>query len=158
MKTPSIDELRKKYYDGDASLEEERLLRQLLLAPDAPAEWKEEGELMELLSAPPEVMPPAHLEHNIIKRLQREPGYNAKVQPASAKRFFRPWIYASAVAAAMVGVVFIMNDYMEPEFTVYADTCQNVDEAKLEIEKALLLVANTLVLSDLEDDLGGPCD
>lgn len=47
---------------------------------------------------------------------------------------------------------------MEPEYTVYSDTCHTAEEAKVEIENALLLVANTLILSDVADDLGGPCD
>jgi hypothetical protein len=158
MKTPTIDELRKKYYDGDASLEEERLLKRLLQAPDAPPEWKEEAELMEILSTPPEVVPPAGFERRILERLQREPGFNAEVQPTPVKRIFRPWVYATAVAAAMMGFVFIMQRNMEPEFTVYSDTCHTAEEAKAEIENALLLVANTLILGDVADDLGGPCD
>lgn len=158
MKTPSIDELRKKYYDGDASLEEERMLKRLLQAPDAPPEWKEEAELMEILSTPPEVVPPAGFERRIVERLQREPGFNAEVKPTPVKRFFRPWVYATAVAAAMMGFVFIIQRNMEPEFTVYADTCHTAEEARTEIENALLLVANTLILGDVADDLGEPCD
>ncbi len=158
MTTQLVSSLRNKYYAGDASLEEEKLLKQLLEAPDAPAEWKAEAELMELLSTPPEVAPPAGFERRILERLQREPSFNTEVRPTLVKRIFRPWVYATAVAAAMMGFVFIIQRNMEPEFTVYADTCHTAEEARTEIENALLLVANTLILDDVEDDLGGPCD
>ena len=43
MTTPSVEELRNKYYVGDASLMEEKQLLEMLLAPDAPKEWQAEG-------------------------------------------------------------------------------------------------------------------
>lgn len=158
MKTPSIDELRKKYYDGDASLEEEKLLKQLLQAPDAPSEWKEEGELMDLMSMPIEVVPPTGFERRIMERLEREYRKSSAAPHSFPLRSLRPWLYASTVAASLVASIFIIEYSVEPEYTVYTDTCQNAEAAKAEIEDALILVAKTLTFHDIEEDIGGPCE
>ena len=77
MTTSNISELRKKYYAGDASLAEEKLLQELLLAPDAPEEWKQEGEIIALMSTPPQVVPPKGFERRLLKRLEQEPDWQA---------------------------------------------------------------------------------
>lgn len=158
MTTPSVEELRNKYYAGDASLEEERLLKQLLLAPDAPEEWKQEGEMMELLSMPPEAIPPAGFERRLLKRLKRESGWQAPTERPKALPLFKRIALTTVVAASMVGIFFALNYYSQPRLTIYKDTCQNAEEVAAGIENALLLVANTLSFDELDDDLGEPCE
>ena len=158
MTTPSVEELRNKYYAGDASLEEERLLKQLLLAPDAPEEWKQEGEMMELLSMPPEAIPPTGFERRLLKRLKQEPGWNAATPHSKVLPLFKRIALTSVVAASMVGIFFALNYYTQPRLTIYKDTCQNAEEVAAGIENALLLVANTLSFDELDDDLGEPCE
>ena len=158
MTTPSVEELRNKYYAGDASLEEERLLKQLLLAPDAPEEWKQEGEMMELLSTPSEVVPPAGFEYRLLKRLEKEQGWQTTKSHSTSLSLFKRLVITTAIAASLVGVFFVLNESSKSNLTVYVDTCQNPQEAEAEVESALLLVANTLCFEDLNDELGGPCE
>lgn len=158
MTTPSVEELRNKYYAGDASLEEERLLKQLLLAPDAPDEWKQEGKMMELMSTPPEVVPPADFERRLLKRLKQEPGWEASTPRSKVLPLFKRIALTSVVAASLAGLFFALNYYSQPRLTIYQDTCQNVEEVEAGIENALMLVANTLSFDDLDDELGEPCE
>jgi hypothetical protein len=159
MTTPSVEKLRKKYYAGDTSLEEERLLKQLLLAPDAPDDWKEEGVMMQQLSEPITTVPPAGFEYRLLKRLEKEQGWSAKKSHSkTALPLLRRMALTTAIAASIVGILFAINYYAQPALTVYRDTCQNPQEAKEEVENALLLVATTLSFDDLEDELGGPCE
>ncbi|MBO5698428.1 MAG: hypothetical protein J6R79_00255 [Bacteroidaceae bacterium] len=158
MTTPSVEELRNKYYAGDASLEEERLLKQLLLAPDAPEEWKQEGEMMELMSQPLEVVPPTGFERRILECLKQEPGWQDSKQYLKIHPFFKHIAFATGIAAAMAGFFFALDYYSKPTLTIYMDTCLNAGEAREEVENALLLVANTLSFDELDDDLGEPCE
>ena len=159
MTTPSVEELRKKYYAGDTSLEEERLLKQLLLAPDAPDDWKEEGVMMQQLSEPITTVPPAGFEYRLLKRLEKEQGWSAKKSHSkTALPLLRRVALTTAIAASLVGIFFAIDFYSRPALTVYEDTCQNAESAEAEVENALLFVASALAFDDMNDELGGPCE
>ena len=158
MTTSNISELRKKYYAGDASLEEEKLLQELLLVPDAPEEWKQEGEIIALMSTPPQVVPPKGFERRLLKRLEQEPDWQAPRSRTASLPFFKRVALTTAIAASLVGLFFAIDFYSRPALTVYEDTCQNAESAEAEVENALLFVASALAFDDMNDELGGPCE
>ena len=100
MTTSNISELRKKYYAGDASLAEEKLLQELLLAPDAPEEWKQEGEIIARMSTPPQVVPPVGFERRLLKRLEQEPDWQAPRSRTASLPLFKHLGLATAIAAS----------------------------------------------------------
>ena len=158
MTTPSVEELRTKYYAGDASLMEEKQLLELLLAPDAPEEWQAEGRLLQQLHKPAPAVPPKGFERRLLKRLEREADWQAPNTHSSTRTFLKRLTYITAIAASMAGLFFALDFYAPPTLTVYEDTCQNAETAEVEVENALLFVASTLAFDDLNDDLGGPCE
>lgn len=158
MTTSNISELRKKYYAGDASLAEEKLLQELLLAPDAPEEWKQEGEIIARMSTPPSVVPPTGFERRLLKRLEQEPDWQAPRSRTASLPLFKHLGLATAIAASLAGIFFAVNHYSSPALTVYEDTCLNAEAAEAEVENALLFVASALAFDDMNDELGGPCE
>lgn len=158
MTTSNISELRKKYYAGDASLAEEKLLQELLLAPDAPEEWKQEGEIIARMSMPPQVVPPAGFERRLLKRLEQEPDWQAPRSRTASLPLFKHLGLATAIAASLAGIFFAMNHYSSPALTVYEDTCLNAEAAEAEVENALLFVASALAFDDINDELGEACE
>ena len=158
MTTSNISELRKKYYAGDASLAEEKLLQELLLAPDAPEEWKQEGEIIARMSTPPPVVPPAGFERRLLKRLEQEPDWQAPRSRTASLPLFKHLGLATAIAASLAGIFFAVNHYSSPALTVYEDTCLNAEAAEAEVENALLFVASALAFDDMNDELGEACE
>ncbi len=158
MTTSNISELRKKYYAGDASLAEEKLLQELLLASDAPEEWKQEGEIIARMSTPPPVVPPAGFERRLLKRLEQEPDWQAPRSRTASLPFFKHLGLATAIAASLAGIFFAVNHYSSPALTVYEDTCLNAEAAEAEVENALLFVASALAFDDMNDELGEACE
>jgi hypothetical protein len=158
MTTSNISELRKKYYAGDASLAEEKQLQELLLAPDAPEEWKQEGEIIARMSTPPSVVPPAGFERRLLKRLEQEPDWQAPRSRTASLPLFKHLGLATAIAASLAGIFFAVNHYSSPALTVYEDTCLNAEAAEAEVENALLFVASALAFDDMNDELGEACE
>lgn len=158
MTTSNISELRKKYYAGDASLAEEKLLQELLLAPDAPEEWKQEGEIIARMSTPPSVVPPVGFERRLLKRLEQEPDWQAPRSRTASLPLVKHLGLATAIAASLAGIFFAVNHYSSPALTVYEDTCLNAEAAEAEVENALLFVASALAFDDMNDELGEACE
>lgn len=158
MTTPSVEELRNKYYVGDASLMEEKQLLEMLLAPDAPEEWQAEGRLLQQLRRPVPAVPPKGFERRLLKRLEQEADWQTPNAPSPTRLLLKRLTFATAIAASAAGLFFALDFYTPPTLTVYEDTCQNAEAAEVEVENALLFVANTLAFDDLNDDLGGPCE
>jgi hypothetical protein len=158
MITLSAEELRNKYYAGDASLVEEKQLLELLLAPNAPDEWKAEGQLLQQLRTPALAVPPKGFERRLLKRLEQEPDWQAPHARTTVLPFLKRLVITTAIAASLVGIFFAIDFYSKPALTVYEDTCQNAEAAEMEVENALLFVASTLAFDDMNDELGGPCE
>ena len=158
MITPSVEELRNKYYAGDASLMEEKQLLALLLAPDAPKEWQAEGRLLQQLRRPAPAVPPKGFERRLLKRLEQEADWQTPDAPSPTRLLLKRLTFATAIAASAAGLFFALDFYTPPTLTVYEDTCQNAEAAEVEVENALLFVANTLAFDDINDELGGPCE
>ena len=158
MITLSAEELRNKYYAGDASLVEEKQLLELLLAPDAPDEWKAEGQLLQQLRTPAPAVPPKGFERRLLKRLEQEPDWQAPRSLTVSLPLFKRVALTTAIAASLVGLFFAIDFYSRPALTVYEDTCQNAESAEAEVENALLFVASALAFDDMNDELGGPCE
>ena len=158
MITLSAEELRNKYYAGDASLVEEKQLLELLLAPDAPDEWKAEGLLLQQLRTPAPAVPPKGFERRLLKRLEQEPDWQAPRSRTVSLPLVKRVALTTAIAASLVGLFFAIDFYSRPALTVYEDTCQNAESAEAEVENALLFVASALAFDDMNDELGGPCE
>lgn len=158
MTTPSVEELRNKYYAGDASLMEEKQLLEMLLAPDAPDEWKTEGRLLQQLRRPAPAVPPKGFERRLLKRLEQEADWQAPSAPSPTRLLLKRLTFATAIAASAAGLFFALDFYTPPTLTVYEDTCLNAEAAEVEVENALLFVASTLAFDDINDELGGPCE
>lgn len=158
MTTPSVEELRNKYYAGDASLMEEKQLLEMLLAPDAPEEWQAEGRLLQQLRRPAPAVPPKGFERRLLKRLEQEAEWQMPNAPSTTRLLLKRLTFATAIAASAAGLFFALDFYTPPTLTVYEDTCQNAEAAEVEVENALLFVANTLAFDDINDELGGPCE
>ena len=109
MTSPDISTLRNKYYAGDASLVEEKQLLELLLAPDAPDEWKAEGQLLQQLRTPPPAVPPKGFERRLLKRLEQEPDWQAPRSRTTSLPFFKRVTLTTAIAASLVGLFFAID-------------------------------------------------
>lgn len=158
MNRTSISALRKKYYEGDASLEEEKRLMEMLLADDAPSDWKKEGELMRQMSTPPSAVPPAGFEHRLIQRLQQEAGWHKAASLTSSSFRLQWWSITTILAASLTGITFFTLKPSDAQPTVYEDTCLSTAEAEAEVENTLFMLADLLVLSEMDDELGAPCE
>jgi len=142
--------LRKKFYDGTSTPDEERRLRELVLSPDCPPGWEAERFLLCAADALPDTLPvPEGLERRIAGKLSAAPRHRLSL--------WKKIVFPTGVAAAAVGIAFLLTG-RHPAPTVYADTYKTPREAANGTYETLLFISEQFNLGTSEEALGGPCD
>lgn len=135
----NIELLIKKFYEGDSTPEEERLLTEYFLNEEGVDErWKEEQQLFRLLHNA-QIQVPAGVSERLEKSiLQLET--SAKSLPRKRNLFY--WIgSAAAVALLCIGLFFIFRNPPQPRM---ADTFSDPKEAALVAEQTLAFMSTRL--------------
>ena len=125
MKSEEIRTLLEKYYRGETSLKEEKMLRDQFLSGDYPPEFSvEAGPFLCFAKAAKEWVPDPELDREIQKILHALP---ASVAWRRKKRI--PWLVAVSVIM-LAGLVFTMRETVSKieAREKYAQTFENMEE------------------------------
>ena len=135
----NIEQLLNKFYDGNSTLEEERLLTEYFLNEENTDErWKEDRQLFLALHDMPIEVP-----ENVSKRLEKTiMQFDASQKILPRKKTLYYWISgAAAVALLCVGLHFFTAQ--SPQFMM-ADTFNTPEEAALVAEQTLAFISAKL--------------
>ncbi len=143
MEKKRIENLIEKFYNGETSIGEERLLENYFSQKNIPASLEAERDLFRFYSGSRnEQLPDDRLEQKIIRAIESEGG------DLTGKR--RRMIFAvTSIAASillLIGSYFIFLSPSGPGLALskYKDTFDNPEIAYLETQKALLYVSGKL--------------
>lgn len=137
-----------KFYNGQTTLSEERLLHTYLTGNDCPQELLPDRQLFLSLSRLEETAIPESLGNRIATRIDSH----------TRRRRWRRLLPMSIAAA--VAVVFLIIPFLHRSSpSIYKDTCSSPQEAAVEVEQALDCVSSALAMGLCADDeeLGPPC-
>lgn len=142
MEREQISALLEKYWNGETSLEEERIIKEYFSNNEVPEEWHEEAGFFRFLN---------HQQERVSLKDEEILMHLNAVEP---KKSLKPtivslWIRNAGKVAAVitilaVAVIFIREDYilkkdqMDP---VLSDTFEDPQKAFEETKKALMLVS-----------------
>lgn len=152
MRTPDIESLLQRFYDGQTSPEEEQTLRRLLAQKELPKHLQADKEFFQQLSATPAPDIPEGLE----QRLSHLIDCMEKVQPSlspdkSRSRFYRLLRIGSIAATVLLLLDLGLHCYIRTSYSrtptgrpTPEDTCDTPEEAYAEAQKAFALFARTI--------------
>lgn len=138
MEYQEIEDLIKRYFEGESTLEEEARLKVFLAQPDVPAQYR---ELQAMFSYFAEEQKEAEPQFDV------EAGLNALIDLESRKVSVKPirriLAWAGSAAAVLVIAFGIYQFFVKPE-TVVMDTYKDPQLAYLETKQALLKVSRVM--------------
>jgi len=140
MKEETLKGLLEKYFNGDTSLEEEKVLRKYFSGDDILPGFDTEKEIFNSYSSASEAIPPASedLESRILSSIDDYEKENHR------KRFPRRYMAISGIAATLlilIGSYFFFIRKAEPADTysdpviAYAETMKILNEVSLKLNK-----------------------
>lgn len=136
MDSQKIKFLLDKYYQGETSLEEEKILK--VYFSQQSSSYKDDGD-KEILSYfnSDKIVIPTNLTNDINDIVEKEWKYSTK------RRFLKIVKWSSGIAAVLIIAigVFVFNKVEPPAIT---DTYKTEEEAYMETKKVLLFISNTM--------------
>lgn len=148
----SATTLLEKFYNGQTTLSEERLLHSYLTADDCPEDLLADRQVFLSLAAMDRVDIPEGLASRMAAGLD---AHTRKRRIRTLRRRMLPIGVAAAVAALLIAIPLLHH----PAPSVYKDTCSSPREAAVEVQQALDCVSTSLAMGFTtdEDELGPPC-
>lgn len=144
-----IEELLDKYYNGETSTEEEKILRRFFSQQEIPGRFKADGELFRFFMKERESELPGNLEERLIGTLSPSsvteapmaaPGGEELVKPVFRLRVF--WM--SGIAAAILILAGIFVDLRIRRHSPMIDTYKDPYLAYAEAKRVLYLVSDKM--------------
>lgn len=142
MEREHIAALLEKYWNGETSLEEEKIIKDYFSTDDVPEEWQQEAGFFKFLD---------HQQERVTLKDEEILAHLEAVKPARHRQTgaIRLWMQNAGKAAAVVAIIavaalFVREDYMskkEQMDPVISDTFEDPQKAFEETKKALLLVS-----------------
>jgi hypothetical protein len=138
MDSKKLEELLKKYWDCESSLEEEAALRSYFCGDHVPEQWRETATLFRYFDAQ--------------KNKAVEPGFDARVvhnirevrrnnEGKVVKLFKNSMRIAAGVAVLLAAVYFVRQEIRKNEPVATEDTYTDPQRAFEETKKALLMIS-----------------
>jgi len=135
MNLHEIEKLLEKYFEGETSLPEEKLLRDFFASGDVPQRWKNlEGYFSFVIQEQDQHIGGADFDKKVMSAVK---GYN----PAPLIDLRRPWIYWIAGVAASVLILVAVFVKFDPFSRRLEDTYKDPQMAYTEARKILLYVS-----------------
>ncbi|MPM18494.1 hypothetical protein SDC9_64905 [bioreactor metagenome] len=132
MNTNDIKNLLERFYGGNTSLEEEKILADFLLRQDVPDEFLSDKKLFCALNAHPVEIP-----DESTKAIESLIDSFKEVQPSDKKTIY--WVIGIAASLALIFGVRQFQKSQQPESTLFTDTYKNPDDAYRATVNALQL-------------------
>jgi hypothetical protein len=139
MDSNRLDELIKKYWDCETSLEEEAQLREYFNGNDVPEQWKETAALFRYFEEQKSKSVEPQFEPTVVNRLE-----SSKLKPEGrvAKLFANAMRMAAGVAVLLLAVYFVRQEIRKTDdHLAVKDTFNDPERAFEETKKALLMIS-----------------
>jgi len=139
MNLQEIEKLIEKYYEGETSLAEEKLLRDYFTSGEVPGHWKTYQEYFRFIDEEKQKnLSDATFDDRCMELIEKE----TKKTPLFDLR--RPWIYWVAGVAATALILIAVFVKFDPLPGRIADTYDDPETAYVEARKILLYVSSKL--------------
>lgn len=132
MNTNDIKNLLERFYGGNTSLEEEKILADFLLRQDVPDEFLSDKKLFCALNTHP-----VEIQDESTKAIESLIDSFKEVQPSDKKTIY--WVIGIAASLALIFGVRQFQKSQQPESTLFTDTYKNPDDAYRATVNALQL-------------------
>ena len=136
MDLHKIKILLDKYYQGETSLEEERILKEYFSQQNSQKNNLADNHIMNYFDSQ-KVVIPTNLNEELNDIVENEWKHDTKL------RFIKIVKWAASIAAVIVFAIGIMI-FSKDKPSMYADTFQTHDEAYMETKRVLLFISNTM--------------
>ena len=136
-----IEQLLTSFYDGTSTVEEEKMILQLLNKAELDEKWHQDRDLFRALYESPDCSMPKNFSQRLESKIDRHIKENGSVQSApSIKTFFIRISSAAAIALLCISTFFFLS--RNPGHL--SDTYSDPAEAAVAAEQALMFVAAKL--------------
>lgn len=138
MDSKMIEELVKKYWDCETSLEEEHQLREYFQGNDVPEQWKETATLFRYFEEQKSQQVRPHFENVVVKEIKntKDTGKGKLI-----KLIHNSLRIAAGVAVLLLSVYFVRQEIRKANPIAVEDTYDDPHKAFEETKKALLMIS-----------------
>jgi hypothetical protein len=138
MDSNKLEELVKKYWDCETSLEEEQQLREYFREEHIPEPWRETAALFRYFDEQKTKTVEPQFDEMVVNRI--------KEMPARHKGKVVKWVAASlriaaGVAVLLAAIYFVRQELREDQAVAVEDTFDDPQQAFEETKKALLMIS-----------------
>ncbi|MBX2970011.1 MAG: hypothetical protein KF803_11625 [Cyclobacteriaceae bacterium] len=138
MDSKKLEELVKKYWDCETSLEEEQQLREYFRGDSIPETWRETAALFRYFDEQKTKTVEPQFDETVVTRIKEMPkkreGKVVKWVTASLR-------IAAGVAVLLAAVYFVRQELREDQAIAVEDTFEDPQQAFEETKKALLMIS-----------------
>lgn len=138
MDSKKLEELVKKYWDCETSLEEEQQLREYFRGENIPEVWRETATLFRYFDEQKSKTVEPQFDETVVNRIKEIPrkreGKVVKWVTASLR-------IAAGVAVLLAAVYFVRQELREDQAIAAEDTFEDPQQAFEETKKALLMIS-----------------
>jgi len=149
MDVDNVRILLNRYYEGETSEEEERMLAEFFATAEVPADLQPDKALFTHIAACDDSSVPDGLGERLEAAIDR---MDISDRMASRRRLMPRWLrmagVAASVAIALMGGYSIMRHHEEPSAMSPKDTCSSPQEAYAYAQSALVKISRDLNRGD----------
>jgi len=138
MDSKKLEELLKKYWDCESSLEEEEQLREYFRGNDVPDHWRETAILFRYFDEQKGKSVDQQFENTVVSRIK------STKRPDSGKLvrlFYNTMRIAAGVAVLLAAVFFVRQELRSDNAVAVEDTYDDPQQAFEETKRALLMIS-----------------
>lgn len=138
MDSEKLEELIKKYWDCETSLEEEQQLREYFCGENIPEPWRETAALFRYFDEQKSKTVEPRFDETVVNRI--------KALPRKREGKVVKWVSASlriaaGVAVLLAAIYFVRQELRKDQVLAAEDTFDDPQEAFEETKKALLMIS-----------------
>ncbi len=138
MDSKKLEELVKKYWDCETSLEEEQQLREYFRGDSIPETWRETATLFRYFDEQKSKTVEPQFDETVVSRIREMP---TKREGKVVKWVAASLRIAAGVAVLLAAVYFVRQELREDQAIATEDTFEDPQQAFEETKKALLMIS-----------------
>ncbi len=138
MDSKKLEELLKKYWDCESSLEEEEQLRTYFRSNDVPDQWQETAILFRYFDEQKGKSVDPQFENTVVSRIKST---KRAASGKLVKLFYNTMRIAAGVAVLLVAVYFVRQELRTDNAVAVEDTYDDPQQAFEETKRALLMIS-----------------
>lgn len=138
MDSKKLEELLKKYWDCESSLEEEEQLRKYFCGNDVPDQWRETAILFRYFDEQKGKSVDPQFENVVVSQIKS----TKRVESGKlVKLFYNTMRIAAGVAVLLAAVYFVRQELRSNNAVAVEDTYDDPQQAFEETKRALLMIS-----------------